>query len=190
MTLSTRIGVKLARLRELDRDCRAFGANAHRYRLNAPLSRATVEAFESRRAVTLPDGYRRFLLEIGDGLAGPDYGLQPLEMVALRNPLSLTDLDNGLKGFQELTDDSAEFGQDKPTLILGAQLVLGGSGCGGVNLLVVSGPEQGNIWRHEQAFGELWPTGKDFLRWYECWLDQWLAPGKLDAWIAQTGGSR
>ena len=83
MSRTGRIREKLARLASLDRDCRAFGAEAHRYRLDGPLSEATIGSFEARHGVTLPEGHRRFLLEVGDGPAGPDYGLLPLEKSSL-----------------------------------------------------------------------------------------------------------
>src|SRR3954467_4442646 len=56
---------------------RAFGAGAHQYRLNPPLPASVIEAFEQRHGVSLPEDYRLFLTEIGDGGAGPYYGVFP-----------------------------------------------------------------------------------------------------------------
>jgi hypothetical protein len=67
-------------LGELDRrDPRrkVFGAASHDYRLNPPLPAAVVEAFEGRHGVSLPEDYRRFITEIGNGGAGPYCGLFP-----------------------------------------------------------------------------------------------------------------
>jgi hypothetical protein len=181
-----RIREKLARLRHLDRDCRAFGAEAHRYRLNAPLPETAIGAFEARHAVALPDGYRQFLLEVADGLAGPDYGVLPLEETVcgeslglLREPFPLTEATQIPRDYPEipLEDRDPEAYSQAMRPFWSGHLVLGASGCGGLNLLIVTGPERGRVWRYERVGDEFWPSGKDFLAWYECWLDGWLSPG-------------
>ena len=55
-----------------------FGANGHHFTLNAPLVEAEVLAFERQHAIELPPEYRRFLIDLGNGGAGPYYGIFPL----------------------------------------------------------------------------------------------------------------
>jgi hypothetical protein len=55
-----------------------FGADGHHFSLNAPLAEAEVLGFERQHAVRLPLDYRRFLLDLGNGGAGPYYGIFPL----------------------------------------------------------------------------------------------------------------
>lgn len=55
-----------------------FGANVHRFQLNDPLPEQAVLAFEKLYDVTLPLEYRHFITMIGDGGAGPFYGVFPL----------------------------------------------------------------------------------------------------------------
>src|SRR5438309_1041073 len=67
-------------LGELDRrDPRrkVFGSGGHDYKLNPPLPVAVIEAFEGRHGVSLPEDYRLFITEIGNGGAGPYYGVLP-----------------------------------------------------------------------------------------------------------------
>jgi len=60
---------------------RIFGAEVHQYRLNPPLPVAVIEAFEGRHGLSLPKDYRHFMTEIGDGGAGPYYGVLPFGVV-------------------------------------------------------------------------------------------------------------
>ncbi len=71
---------KLSRLKQLDPRFEVFGAAAHEYTLNPPLSEIEIASVESKYRCRLPEEYRAFLLNIGNGGAGPFYGLFPLGM--------------------------------------------------------------------------------------------------------------
>jgi len=58
-----------------------FGSENHAFRLNPPLHEAQVIAFEQLHSVLLPPDYRHFLTDIGNGGAGPFYGVFPLGMM-------------------------------------------------------------------------------------------------------------
>lgn len=67
-------------LNDLDRRDPArsvFGAALHQYLLRPPLSSRELESWEERHGVTLPAQYRLFITAVGDGGAGPHYGLFP-----------------------------------------------------------------------------------------------------------------
>src|SRR5437868_2739639 len=66
-------------LREADRDRVVFGANGHEYRLRPCLDEEKVGEFERRYSLRLPDDYRRFLMQVGNGGAGPYYGIHGLD---------------------------------------------------------------------------------------------------------------
>lgn len=68
---------RLQRLSRKDRKRRIFGSAAHNYTLNEPIAPAEIEAFETEHDVSFPDDYRTFITEIGNGGAGPVYGLFP-----------------------------------------------------------------------------------------------------------------
>ena len=70
---------KLQRLRTLDVSHEQFGAKSHRYQLGCPLAEVKLQHYEQQYGVALPYEYRRFLMEIGHGGAGPFYGLFPLD---------------------------------------------------------------------------------------------------------------
>lgn len=56
-----------------------FGANRHKYKLNLPASLKQVRRFEEKHNLLLPEEYKFFLTQIGNGGAGPYYGLYSLE---------------------------------------------------------------------------------------------------------------
>lgn len=76
--VSQRILSGLGELRRLDKRLNLFGADGHKYHLNPPLSEQALQQFEAQHHVRLPDDYRLFLLEVGNGGAGPSYGIHPL----------------------------------------------------------------------------------------------------------------
>jgi hypothetical protein len=68
----------LRRLRAADTSFRVFGSEQHRYSFGPTLSESELAAFESTNRIGLPNDYRRFLAMVGDGGAGPFYGLARL----------------------------------------------------------------------------------------------------------------
>jgi hypothetical protein len=71
-----RITDKLEDLRAADPGCLLFGVDTHRYRLGSRLSPADVHSIENAYGVTLSEEYASFVVDLGNGGAGPGYGLQ------------------------------------------------------------------------------------------------------------------
>ncbi|MCC5615948.1 SMI1/KNR4 family protein [Nostoc sp. CHAB 5836] len=69
---------KLTQLALLDATFEVFGSESHQYQFKRCLSNKDIQVFESRYNIRLPSEYRNFLLEIGNGGAGPGYGLSGL----------------------------------------------------------------------------------------------------------------
>ena len=77
-----RIQQKLTQAKAADKNLEVFGADAHQYHLNPPVSEAEALAFEEKYGVQLPECYRAFMLTVGDAkakksdfIAGPYFGL-------------------------------------------------------------------------------------------------------------------
>jgi hypothetical protein len=68
----------LEALKRRDARRQLFGGDSHDYALNPPLPAAEVEAFERKHSITLPDDYKYFLTQVGNGGAGPFHGVLPL----------------------------------------------------------------------------------------------------------------
>lgn len=65
----------LQRLRSMRPNAPIFGADTHRFVLNPTLAEAEVLGFERQHRVNLPSDYRKFLIGVGNGGAGPYYGI-------------------------------------------------------------------------------------------------------------------
>lgn len=74
-----RIKNKLEQLRILDKDLELFGADTHEYLLNPVLTSEQVAQFKVDYKIDLPKEYVSFLTTIGNGGAGPFYGVNTLQ---------------------------------------------------------------------------------------------------------------
>lgn len=160
-----------------------FGARTHRYRLHPPLDAADLAAFEAARGLTLPADYASFLTSVGDGGAGPHYGLLPLAQSPgpgdVRRPFPLT------HGFTPARDEDG----DIPLHYLDGYLLLSDIGCGYSAVLVVTGPAAGTVWNELLAGGGGFrPTGHTFASWYRAWL--WPSLRRRASSVADSASPR
>ena len=173
-----RLQEKLTRLRSVDANRKYFGASAHRYELLPPAPAAVIRDFETKFHVQLPDDYRDFLLRIGDGGAGPYYGLYPLryayeemgwiERGDVAKPFPL---DRGWN----LEDSKLNYELPDGADVRDGCIMLAHQGCGYWSFLIISGSGRGKVWDdYTTGDGGIHPTGQTFLQWYEDWLDRGL----------------
>ena len=166
------IAAAVHRLRTASPQPAVFGARHHGFVLNPPLAEEEVAAFERRYKVRLPADYRRFLTEVGNGGAGPHYGLLRLGERADMRGLVRWEENDGTVGvlsepfphtgpWNDLTGQPTEDDEDdprydektdafyeqyfRPEYVNGA-LPLSELGCALSQWLVVTGPEAGHVW--------------------------------------------
>ena len=154
-------------LRSADTRLRVFGSETHKYRPGSTLSETEQQAFELANRITLPADYRAFLAHVGNGGAGPAYGLTPLDPCAIDCGLSRPFL--AIKATDQLTEDELErlmFLDEYPGIL---EVCHHGSGI--VSFLVVNGPTYGTIWGGLEDF---YPTDASFHDWYHSWADRAL----------------
>ena len=193
------VNQSLSKLKALDKNYSVFGSSSHRYLLNAVLEESEIKAFENKYSVRLPEDYRRFLVEVGNGGAGPYYGLQTLkdslfidldykrenEYLNPSKPFLLSERWNmkftgDASNEQEYQAFEEEYFKD--TWVNGL-LRICNFGCGVSLNLVVNGAEYGNIWVDDRGsdggifpdpyFGQSERT--QFLDWYILWLNKSLS---------------
>ena len=189
-----KIAARLKAIREADPAYSLFGTASHRYRLNPTLRESEIAEFESRFNIKLPEGYRCFLSELGNGGAGPYYGLQTLSDSLYENlvykregqlmdpatPFPLTgpwnmkyegDVDNHEA---HMAFEDEYFDSRWSTGLLR----ICNYGCGASLNLVVNGPEYGRMWMDSRGGdGGICPdpclaqnSRVVFLEWYQLWL--------------------
>ena len=166
---------KLKKLKAKDKELTLFGSEEHKYAFNKPLSKEEINAFESKHHIHLPEGYRHFLLDIGNGGAGPYYGLEPLSEpqsdLSKKFPHKST-----WNEYDEVNEE--EYFSSK---WIDGFLKISNFGCGVSLGLVVNGDEYGTIWVDDRANGNgIYPDPyfeqkenerTTFLDWYEMWLE-------------------
>lgn len=183
-----RIKIKIDQARKVDSELQVFGASTHKYQLGTPVTLAELLAFEERYGVELPPPYREFLLQVGNGGAGPYYGLYPLgrgvsELVetpeaTLRLPARIAPGINEAE-WQGLTHrldheplSDEDYDQEVARLYSGI-MPLGSQGCTYLHALVVSGEHAGRVVNLDAELNRpKFCHEEHFLDWYERWLDE------------------
>ena len=183
-----RIQLKLLQARETDAKFAVFGANSHQYQCNEKAAEQEILAFEQQHGIVLPSGYRLFLKELGNGGAGPDYGVYPLGyrldefadgLSSLRRPCILNPMmdEEVLIQLNHYFDAEEEVSEtlflEEQSILWGGILPIGTPGCIGGHGLVLNGEYAGCV-IHVNLVRD-WPLFRfylPFLDWYEDWLDK------------------
>jgi hypothetical protein len=145
---------------------RAFGRPTQR---EPTLSEARLLAFEAEYRVTLPEEYRLFLREVGNGGLGPGTGMPRISDAVDRSPLLdlATPFPFSLRQYRE---DPERFSQEQSRETSGEDrgMVWGYRpiNCGWTPECPTT--EEDNRWEHGALRG--------FFRWYKDWLDTLLTP--------------
>jgi len=183
-----RILGKLEQVRRRGLAC--FGSEGHKFRLGWRASAAKIAAFEKRQGIRLPGCYRAFLEHAGNGGAGPYYGLYALDqwndfvgwitddVPPADFPARPCPLRPG-RNTQCMARDPADY---QGTISLGTQ------GCSYVMLLIVTGEFAGRVvYADASGLPPYVSRERDFLAWYERWLDE-LLQGYDTAWFGYGPG--
>jgi len=153
----------------------------HRYRLETPLAADKLATFERQHGITLPHDFRQFLTQLGNGGAGPDYGIfalgqgeeEPLPEAVLKNLCTSFALDERWNDTGLLEEPERYYGYE----LLAGAMPIATHGCAMDYWLVVSGPHKNEIWFDKRTDGEgVEPVCEmdgrhtTFGQWYARWL--------------------
>ena len=203
-----RIQQKLAQAKAADKNLEVFGADAHQYHLNPPVSEAEVLAFEKKYGVQLPECYRAFMLTIGDAkakksdfIAGPYFGLyafgtsvdsllyEKIETY-LKAPCNLspdmtqeeweTLSDPLLFSEEEEEDDDDKYFAERAK-VFGGLLPMGSQGCTYEHALVLNGKYAGRVVNVDLDLAQpKFAFEANFLDWYERYLNEVISGQLID----------
>ncbi|GIP24336.1 HEAT repeat domain-containing protein [Paenibacillus sp. J22TS3] len=198
-----RIRRKLELAAEADPDYQVFGARSHRYKMKEPLQPAELRQFEQTHGVTLPEDYAAFLTGIGNGGAGPYYGIHPLgkkqsmELDGIAQPSHLHPKvgPSGAGGHSELHETNLdslsdeEYDQYEARMFQGL-LNIGEQGCTYETMLVVTGEHRGKVvYLDVDSYRSFFTYEQNFLDWYERWLDETIASYDSSWFGLRRGGN-
>jgi hypothetical protein len=204
-----RIQEKLVAAKQADPQFNVFGASSHKYQMAPPVTEADIRQFETSYSIVLPDCFREFLLGVGNGGAGPFYGIYPLgslvnELVEDPRPFLMKpaiidpDMTDAVwKDLKKQTSESGlsdeEFNEVCGKLYSGV-LPIGSQGCSYLHAIVLNGPCQGQVVNLDVELQKpCFTFEKTFLDWYERWLDEVISGILLQTgpmWFGYTmGGS-
>lgn len=170
----------LEKSKAADSECKRFGAKSHHYEWNPPVSVDAVEQFEQKIGVTLPDDYRTFLLEAGNGGAGPFYGLFSLKDV---ERWLTWDVEPEKIPLLSPETDEEQFDDEDENWRCGC-IPIGSQGDTYFTYLLVTGPNRGRVVYIEYDGGWVFfPREQSFISWYERWLRE-VSSGYNIFWFA------
>jgi hypothetical protein len=162
----------------------SLSVKQHRYLLNPPLREDLVLQFEATHKIRLPPDYRAFLVHLGNGGAGPGYGVFKLGEVVMGWD-SVTWQESGYVGrlaepfpFTACCKDPNHPLWDIP---FDGAIPISHYGCQTWAWLVITGPEAGAVWCDDRGdcIG-VYPERRgvedrmSFLDWYRWWVGQEL----------------
>ncbi len=167
--------------------------------------------------MSLPDDYRAFLVELGNGGAGPNYGVARLEPFTPEGFPKITVQISSKDGTKVSAGTGARSSLERrarmsdvfpleaawrvgsPVPDLGGAnpydgcVYLSEIGCGYYDFLVLRGPRAGEVWTDDTAAmegGGIRPTARTFRDWYEAWLDPWVVDTLVNRVRRSLGGER
>jgi len=198
------IGQKIKKAKLENRE--PFGSEEHNWKMQTKIDKKELQTIESLYSIILPQEYRSFLLTLGNGGAGPAYGMYSLQsgIAHLRKPTERDCLvtefrhldyynpfeDPSLRlSLEKLLDNGKitnEYNQMLERTTYGT-LVVGHEGCGYMHRLVITGPRRGTVWIDSSCSDQGYiPLNVSFLDWYELWIDDVLLGNDGTWWLQLT----
>ena len=166
-----------------DPDFERFGAYSHQYRLAAPASEEQILKFEEQQGIRLPEEYRDFQLFVGNGGAGPYYGLYGVKAQekelhdshgsrlyrVQEEPVIYPKMSD--EDWNRVADPEGRRKGEEVHPYVGV-LPIGSQGCTLMTGIMLAGPYRGQVVYYDEDFcGQpFFVREKGFLKWYERWL--------------------
>jgi hypothetical protein len=192
----------LLRLCQSRKTINVFGSDKHDFRLNPPLGEDQIRSIEHQEGIVLPSDYRGFLINVGNGGAGPYFGICRLGEIdyahnyeqwfrvrsdlvgSLSSPFPFAEPWNDLSGrpdpdqmSQEEYEQQLDAFERRYWMSIDGAMPICHIGHALRIWLVVTGEEKGNLWRDARADEDgFYPLehGKAKRVTFGAWYRAWL----------------
>ncbi len=193
-----RIKEKLIIAKEKDAGLKVFGAGRHKYVLNKTATINDIRSFENSYSIDLPECFKSFMTNIGNGGAGPFYGIYSLgeglnEITSSkakeylgRDCIISPEISESYwlslnKKIDENEDISNDDYEKELGRIFGGILPIGNQGCTYYHGIILNGDHKGKVVNLDSDRQKPQFTyEKNFLDWYERWLDEIISGDLLE----------
>lgn len=174
---------------------RIFGADTHHYKFKPAATVQEVSQVQAVLGVRFPDSYIQYLTKLGNGGAGPHYGIYSLDEMQhnsqylLHQPLlgePMLHPDMTLTEWYEIAEDLDILDEDAEIdaffgKLMQGTIVLGTHGCSVDTLLMCSGANAGEViyfnWEIGEDFALPYFTGMQFDEWMIGYYEKLLNGG-------------
>ena len=167
----------------MDKNCAVFGAKKHKYQLNPVVTLEEVKRFEQKYQIKLPSEYVFFITQVGNGGAGPDYGIYGIDTKNLP-PLTETEIipltphitpELTQPQWEMLIQTYADYEYDESNGILDGTYCIGTKGCTYFNYVISSGDYENLVYYFDANYEETSPPfvlSMHFLEWYAAYFSE------------------
>lgn len=167
--------------RAVDKKFELFGSSTHKYKLNPPIQASFIREIEGKYGFTLPEDYFRFITEVGDGGAGPDYGIQSFteflkEHKAPYRPMASEEVEEfsfARQAYEENPDHFFVYEKEDENELCDTDgyFTLGTHGCQWDFGLIITGDKRGQVFDYDNE-GAYSFVANSFTEFYQKWLDR------------------
>ncbi len=182
--------------------CKVFGSSKHKYQLNPVISLEEVQAYEQRHKIKLPSEYVFFITQVGNGGAGPYYGIYPLDTTKecyeiagtpfISSKLTAQQWKEKWEPFEQKCNEESEDEDDLDNLYDRTEketqqgtYAVGTQGCTYETLAIAQGEEENQIFYVNSSWhSEYMPynTEMSFLEWYENFFLEIIQGNNVDGY--------
>lgn len=167
----------------IDKNCAVFGAKKHKYQLNPVVTLEEVKRFEQKYQIKLPSEYVFFITQVGNGGAGPDYGIYGIDTKNLP-PLTETEIipptphitpELTQPQWEMLIQAYADYEYDESNGISDGTYCIGTKGCTYFNYVISSGDYENLVYYFDANYEETSPPfvlSMHFLEWYAAYFSE------------------
>ncbi len=178
--LRNRIFFLLEAARQFDPEHKRFGASAHKYRLGPVIAPEELDALLEKYHFSIPDDLRWFVTEVGNGGAGPFFGLVPFDASKEEHyKFAALPVDGTIEGYYgkgKFSTKEEESWEEQYARFCGGTVYICNPGGDESVRLMVSGEHSGRVIYTDddnlRRFFPPEPEGSRFIDWYMTWLEE------------------